>query len=181
MGRKSKLTPDQWADIQRRVLEGASIRALAKEYKIAESTLREKISAETAQIKIVANQIVATERAVMSLPITAQITAHNLAAKLRAISDNLASAAHHGAATAHRLSALANQEVNKIDDANVLSGSSMEAMAGVSRLTVLANESSKIAVNLLNANKEHLAEVQDDKPQLQTITRRVVDAGRAGY
>ena len=164
MGRKSKLTEKQWADVQRRVLDGESVRALAKEYGIAESSLRGKISVETAQIKTVANQIVATERAVQALPISAQITAHNLASKLRAISDNLANAAHHGAAIAHRLSALANAEVAKIDDAEVLSSESMTAMTGVARLTALANESSKIALNLMAANKDRAFDGEDQSP-----------------
>jgi len=162
MGRKSKLSEKQWADVQRRVLEGESVRALAKEFGIAESSLRGKISVETAQIKVVANQIVSTERAIQALPISAQITAHNLASKLRSISDNLASAAHHGAATAHRLSAIANAEVAKIDDADPLSNP--EALRGVAALTSLANESSKIGLNLLAANKDQLSPTQQSVP-----------------
>lgn len=162
MARKSKLTPTQWAEIERRLLEGESCRSLAKEFGVAESTIRERVSAQVSEIKSVANQIVATERAVQALPISAQITAHNLAAKLRAISDNLASAAHYGAATAHRLQALANSEVSKIDDASPLA--SGESLKGVMVLTRLANDSASIALNLLAANKETVQKLNEAPP-----------------
>lgn len=166
MGRKSKLTPDQWNEIQKRHIDGESLRSLAKEFGVSESSARERISAQSAQIKTVANQIVTAERALAQLPVSAQITAQNLASKLRAISDNLASAAQYGAATAHRLSALANSEVAKVDDADPLA--SAEKLRGVAALTTLANESGKIALNLLAANKEDVARVNrgdaDKKP-----------------
>lgn len=76
----------------------------------------------------------------------------DLAEKLRSISGSLASAAELGAKTAHRLQALANSEVAKVDDAQPLE--SVDALKGVSALTKLANDSASIALNLLNANKE---------------------------
>lgn len=167
MGRKSKLTESQWAEISRRHIEGESLRSLAKAFGVGESTVREKVSAQSAHIKIVANQIVATERAVMALPISAQITAHNLAAKLRAISDDLASAAHYGAKTAHRLNALANSEVQKVDDANPLA--SVEGLRGVAALTGLANESAKIGLNLLAANKDTVKQLNEVEPEQPSI------------
>lgn len=167
MGRKSKLSEKQWGDIERRMLEGEPIRALAREYGISESSIRERKSAHVETIKTVANQIVATERAVMELPIAAQISAHNLASKLRAISDNLASAAQYGAQTAHRLNALANSEVAKIDDANPLQSS--ESLKGVLVLTKLANDSASIALNLLAANKESVQKMNEDAPAQPTI------------
>ena len=167
MGRKSKLTEAQWVEIIRRHIEGESLRSLAKAFGVGESTVREKVSAQTAQIKTVANQIVATERAVMALPISAQITAHNLASKLRAISDNLASAAHYGAQTAHRLNALANSEVQKVDDSEPLA--SVDSLKGVAALTKLANDSASIALNLISANKETVQRLNDEKPDQPTI------------
>lgn len=162
MGRKSKLTDKQWAEIERRMLEGESVRALAREFGVAEATIRLRKSTQVEEIKSVANQIVATERAVMALPIAAQITAHSLASKLRSISDNLASAAQYGAQTAHRLNALANSEVSKIDDASPLE--SGESLKGVMVLTRLANDSASIALNLLSANKETVQKMNEEPP-----------------
>lgn len=172
MGRRSKLSGAQWAEIERRMLEGESVRALAREYGVGESSIRERKTAHVESIKTVANQIVAAERAIMALPISAQISAHNLASKLRAISDNLASAAMHGAATAHRLSALANSEVAKVDDAQPLA--SVESLKGVAALTKLANDSAAIALNLIAANKETVKQL-NDTPQEDRL-RELSDA-----
>ena len=61
MGRRSKLTDKQWIEIERRHLDGESIRSLAKEFKVAESSIRERISAQSKRIIDVANQIVETK------------------------------------------------------------------------------------------------------------------------
>lgn len=167
MGRKSKLTDAQWAEVERRMLEGEPTRALAREFGVSEAAIRARKSAQVEDIKSVANQIVATERAVMSLPISARISAHNLASKLRSISDDLASAAQYGAKTAHRLNALANSEVAKIDDATPLE--SAESLKGVMVLTRLANDSASIALNLLAANKESVQKLNEEPPETPTV------------
>lgn len=159
MGRKSKLTPEQWNEIQNKVLEGETIRSLAKQYGVAYSTIQERISVQTVQIKNVANQIVNAERALAALPISGQITAQNLASKLRAISDNLASAAHYSAMNAHKLSALANAQLSNIPEDEI--GGEWESLKGVSALTSMANEASKIPLNLLSANKEQMQKLED--------------------
>ena len=167
MGRKSKLIDAQWQEIERRMLEGEPVRALAREFQVSEAAIRARKSTHVEQIKTVANQIVATERAIQALPIPAQITAHNLAAKLRAISDNLASAAHYGAATAHRLQALANAEVAKVDDAEPLG--SIDSLKSVGVLTKLANDSANIALNLLAANKDTVQRLNEEVPPQPSI------------
>ena len=161
MSKPSRLSDTQWAEIEKKNLEGVPVRQLAREYNIAEGQIRRRITAQVKNIKSVANSIVYAQTELEKLPLTAQITAQTLAFKLKAMSDNLASAASHGAATAHRLSALANIEASKIDDANILN--SGEAMTGIAKLTALANESSKIAISLLNANKEKAFDDTEDK------------------
>ena len=65
--------------------------------------------------------------------------------------------------------ALANGEVAKVDDADPLSASSIEALKGVGVLTKLANDSANIAVNLLAANKDAVKRVNDpDAPDPDT-------------
>ena len=154
MGRHSKLSESQWAQIGKRLLEGESGRELAREFGVAESAVRKRFSAQVKQIKDVANQIVATEVALKALPISAQISAQDLAAQLRSISTHLASAANYGAATAHRLSGIAHSKIGEIDDAVPLDEESLESLKGIAVLTRMANSSSEIAINLLRANKE---------------------------
>ena len=161
MSKPSRLNENQWLEIEKKNIEGIPIRQLAREYGIAEGQIRRRITAQVKNIKSVANSIVYAQTALERLPLTAQLTAQTLAFKLKSMSDNLASAAHHGAATAHRLSALANAEASKIDDANILE--SGDAMTGIAKLTALANESSKIAISLLNANKEKAFDDTEEK------------------
>ena len=187
MGRKSALTPEQWAEIDRRILlEGESAYKLAKEFGVNESTIRRKIKPNSAdkaesaishpEIRAIALRKASADdeservaRQIAQLPVATQRVVTGLAARLSAISGHLASAAEYGAATAHRLTALANSEVAKVDDADPLSGDSMEAMRGVSALTKLANDSASIALNLLAANKDAVKAINADEPKAQTI------------
>ena len=93
----------------------------------------------------------------------------SLAEKLQNISQSLASAAEHGAATAHRLAALANSEVAKIDDAAVLAPESLEAMKGVAALTKLSNEAAATGLNLLAANKKRGDEEPPDPAEMTPV------------
>lgn len=156
MGRNSKLSEAQWADVNRRTLAGESVRSLAREFGVSDAAIRQRLSSQQKQVKAVANQIVAAERALNNLPLTSQRDAQNLANSLRSISDHLASAANYGAATAHRLSGIAHGKVGEIDDAAPLDENSLAALKGIAVLTKMANESSEIGVNLLRANKEHV-------------------------
>ena len=116
-------------------------------------------SSQTKQVQVVAKQLAEAQTALSELPVHQQYVAVSLAEKLRNISDNLAAAAQYGAQTAHRLSALANSEVAKVDDAEPLA--SVENLKGVAALTKLANESATIALNLLSSNKETVQRIND--------------------
>ncbi|WP_417285053.1 helix-turn-helix domain-containing protein [Comamonas sp.] len=169
MGRPSKLTEKQWGEITARLVAGERAADLAREYGVSKAAVSSRVSKRAETIHSVANQVVTAERSLARLPVSEQLIAVNLASKLRAISDNLASAAQYGAQTAHRLSALANSEVAKVDDADPLKRESVEAMKGVAVLTKLANDSASIALNLLAANKETIKELNSEEPQSQGI------------
>lgn len=180
-GRKSKLTEAQWKEVERRMIAGESVRAIAREFGVSEATIRLRKSTQVEEIKSVANQIVATEFALKALPISAQIAAHDLAAQLRSISGHLAGAANFGAATAHRLSGIAHAKVAEIDDGDPLGAESMESLKGIAVLTKMANDSSQIGMNLLAANKEAVKELnQIAKPVPQRVTVEVQDASIPG-
>lgn len=154
MARKSKLTEKQWAEVERRMLEGEPVRALAREFDVSETAIRARKSSQVTEIKDVANQLVSAQQALRKLPISSQQTAQTLAQKLMALSDNLLGAAMHGAATSHRLNALANSEVQKIDDADPLK--SMDAVKAVAVLTDVANKAAATGLALINANKGNM-------------------------
>lgn len=161
MGRRSKLSERQWEQIGKRLLDGEKGRVLAKEYGISEAAIRARFSAQHAEIKTIANQIVATETALKTLPIPAQIAAKNLADDLMTISTHIAGAGKYGAATAHRLNGIAHAKVQEIDDVAPLTAESLEALKGVAVLTRLANDASQIATNLLAANKDEIRRMRD--------------------
>lgn len=170
MGRPSKLTEKQWDEIGRRLVDGEAARSLAREFGVSEAAVRKRVGTQTAQIKTVANQMVAAEVAFNALPVSAQISAQNLANKLRSISDHLAGAANYGAATAHRLAGLAHAKVQEIDGAAPLDAKSLESLKGVAVLTKMSNDAAATGLNLLNANKEtvkSLEESDESPPSLE--------------
>lgn len=177
MARPSKLSPEQWADVIRRHAAGEGARALAREFGVDESTVRAKVSPLTPQVREVAQQLAQAQTALAELPVAQQYTAVSLAEKLRNISASLASAAELGAATAHRLHALANSEVAKVDDAEPMA--SLDSLRNVGVLTKLANDSSHIALNLLASNKDRVKALEDAEqdPQAGGLQVTFVSAG----
>lgn len=178
MGRKSSLTAEQWAEIEKRLLDGEKPASLAKEFDINRSAITRRFSQQLRNVQSVAKQIVSTEIALKSLPIAQQLTAISLADDLRAISTHLAGAAKYGAMTAHHLSGVANFKVQEIDDATPLCEESLEALKGIAILTKVANSSAEIGLNLLRANKETVDGLNrdSDKPEPKQIVFTVIDA-----
>ena len=152
MARPSKLTPDQWQEVGRRIAAGEGTRDVAKEFDIDPAAISRRFPHQSQQaVRNVAHQLAEAQSALAVLPVAQQHVALNLADELRAISTNLAGAARFGSATAHRLAALAHGEVSKIDQAAPLD---IEALKGASALTRMANDAAVIPTSLLNANKD---------------------------
>jgi hypothetical protein len=164
MGRPSKLTEQQRTEIKRRLLDGEKPADLAREFKVSKA-LVSGLNKRVEELKGVANQVVSAERALGNLPVPEQLLTVSLAGKLRSISDSLASAAELGARTAHRLHALANSEVGKVDDADPLSQDSITSLKNVGVLTKLGNDSANIAINLLAANRDTVKRITEDEPE----------------
>ncbi len=168
MAGKSKLTIAQWDEIEKRLLRGEPKRAIAKDLsergiKITEGAIRLKFGDRVEMAKALANQIVANDAQLKSLPMATQVNVNSLVDELKAVSMHLASAAKYNAATAHRMAAIANGQVEKIDDANPLaSEDTLKAIAG---LTKMANEASQIPVALMHAHKDRMAAVDAQKGQ----------------
>jgi hypothetical protein len=145
-GRPSKLTPQQWEEVGKRLAAGEQSAKLAREFGVSKSTLSGRFSAFPHQ------QVRKLGEELAALPVQAQNAAVSLADELRSVSRHLAAAARYGSATAHRLTALAHSEVQKIDDADPMS--SVEALKGIHTFTRLANDAANIGMGLLAANKD---------------------------
>lgn len=177
MGRPSKLTEKQWAGIEKRLLAGEAGCALAKEHGVSYNAIKKRLSAQVNQTKDAAKQIIAAESALAELSISSQINAVNLAAKMRAVGEHLAGAAHYGAMTAHRLTYLANNEACKLDDAAPIDSASIETVKNIAALTRTANEAGMIGMALIKTSKDESEKPNDS---LNTITDAELEAIASG-
>jgi hypothetical protein len=162
MGRTSKLSDAQWKDIGSRLLGGEKAADLCREFGISKTAISLRFAKQNKTVKFVADKIVEAETAVMRLAPQEQSAARTLAQSVLEISMHLGHAARYGAATAHRLQALAHGEVQKIDDSNPLD--SIEALKGVQALTRLANDAAQTGMGLLQANKDQANKGGDPVP-----------------
>lgn len=180
MGRKSALSPEQWAEVERRhLIDGESINSLAKEFGVNEGTIRKKINPNKSEqeksekpLRVLAQEKIEAERkirdiseVVSTLPMVRQSTFNDLVRSLQEISGHAASAGAYGMATAHRLAGIAHMKAAEIDDAAPLTEESVQALKGIAVLSRMANEASEIGMNLLRANKDVAAEAgREDVP-----------------
>ena len=155
MGRPSKLSDAQWEDVKRRLAQGESVRALAREYNVSPGRIS-SVSKKASEIISVANQMVTAEKNLRSLTVPEQRSAIGIANELMAISQNLARAGSIGAANSKRLQELAEEEIATVDMSN--REHAVEVLKGVNVLTRMANDSANIGLSLLAANKERMKE-----------------------
>lgn len=182
MARPSKLTDKQWAEIEKRLLEGGKPASLAKEFGIDRAAITRKFSQHVKNVKHVANQIVATESALKALPVAQQMQAISLADEMRAMMSHIGGAGKFGAMTAHRLSMIANVQAEKIDEAADFEENA-EALKSVMALSRTANEASTIAMNILKVNQSAVNELNnpDEEPEPRTFTYNVIDGRVDAY
>jgi hypothetical protein len=203
MGRKSALTPEQWAEIERRILlEGETAYKLALEFGVNESSIRRRIKPSNAdkadkaefgakavpELRQIAERKAASDheqrsvtKVIEALPYMQQQVVMTLAQRLTNISNSIASAAECGAATSHRLAAIANGQVAHIDDANPFEPDSLVALKNIGVLTELANKAAEIPLGLLKAHKATIDDLNKgggDKPPPTRITYQAQDASK---
>jgi hypothetical protein len=180
MGRPSKLSDAQWAEVARRLLAGEKPAALAREFRVSPSTISERFSERIGKVKTVASQIVTAERGLRELPVSDQLLAVSLADDLRAISTHMAGGAKFSAATFHRLSGMANGKVQEVDDAAPLDDTSRKALQDVAVLQKLANDAASVPLNLLAANKDKVNRLNETPdpgaPDLSRLQPEELDA-----
>lgn len=177
MARKGSLTQKQWNDIEKRLIAGEKRRPIAREYGISEAAIRKHFGSQITDIKSIANQIVEAEQKFYSLPISAQISTQELVNELRAVSHHLIGAAKYGAMTAHKLSGIANMQVDKIDETDPLSEESQPALEAIAALTKISNESARIGIELVKSTKDSIDKEPPKETQKQ-VSFYIPDNGR---
>ena len=152
MGRPSKLSEAQWDEILRRNTAGESASALAKEFNLSKAAVSKRIAKPATYIKDVVNQVLTAEVALKSMPPAHRLVATDLIDELRQLSMSTVQVATLGMRTAHRLAAIANEQAQKIDDADPMADASAVKSVGV--LGEMVKTHASVGLNLLAANKE---------------------------
>lgn len=173
-----KLTPEIWAKMEREILiDKVPVKRVANQYGFCLPVVKRRLEDSKANgyrsLKTIVTEKVEAEKKIIELqqeikdlPMVRQFTAKDLEKKLLNISFHLTSAAEQGAATAHRASILANEAmeaVGQIGDTEF----DLSHLATVAMLTETANESAKIGLGLLNANKGNVN--KPDEPTRRTL------------
>jgi hypothetical protein len=158
-----KLSPAQLFEIEQRVLDGESQRALAKEFGMSSRGLNKAVGENVKKIAKTAVKLAEAQTALNSLPVSGKISAQTLAEKLMSITDNISSAAETSARTAYRLSKLAHEKVQTINLENL--EDEAQNLRMVNGLTNMANEASKIPLGLLQSNKEQVQRLSEPEQE----------------
>ncbi len=155
MGRKSKLTEAQWAQLGERLHGGEAATNLAKEYGVSNAAISKRFSIQKEKVKEAGENLARAQMAVAALPPPARRAATLLADKLMAISEKMASGAEIAASTFVGIKSMANAQFLKIDPVDPLSDAkSILAFKTLAALTELGNKVAVTPMNLLAANRE---------------------------
>lgn len=176
MGRNSKLTDAQWEKIGKRLLAGESLSALAREFGVSKASLSTRFSKRIQTVKDVANQIVATEKALSNLNVSEQMAARSRADTLKAIEENVLSSSRSGSALAAHIMDVAYNSVKKIDKSAPLDEESKAIISDAWSIARTANSANEGAFNLMKVNKDR--EPEEDNPSPVAITFGVKSASK---
>jgi predicted DNA-binding protein YlxM (UPF0122 family) len=149
-----KISEKQKKEIAARYELGESMRKIALSYNVTEGAIRKLVGTHIKPLKAVAKQLATAELAMESFSIGTQVKIRTMTDTLKGITEHISSAAEYSARNAHRLSVIANGQIDKIDEVDPML--TEDAMRSVAALTKMANEASQIPINLLNASKEQL-------------------------
>lgn len=162
MGRPPKLSDRQKAEIGRRLAQGEKPSALAKEFKVGLTTIKDNFSGKVSVIKETAKALAAVELEVASLPISDQVSVRTLADQLKSISDHAAFAGATGMKTASLLHKKALKKVQELDE-----DATVEDLRLSDAMLTVAGKASALGVSLMNANKD--AAKTDGKRSLEDL------------
>ena len=163
MGRPSKLSPDRWVELERRLNLGESAAVLSREFGVSQSVISNRFSKVSIEVRKTAELIVAGRVALAELPVVKQYQVLNLADRLQSIAESVTSAVELSAKTGHRMHALANTEACRVDDSNPLGD--METLKGVAVLTKIANEALAPALSLIASSKDRMTAYELEQQQ----------------
>lgn len=154
MGRPSKLTDAQKADIKRRLGSGETQRSLAKEFGVSLGTICKLFDGRSETIKTLAVAVARVESQVELLNIDEQVIVRDMANQHKALILDYTRGAALGLKTSNRLRELADLKTSNLSAETV----ETEGLRLVAALTDTANRASAMATTALTANKGNQVE-----------------------
>lgn len=155
MGRKSKLSDEQWRVLGERLMAGEVAANLSREYGVPKSSISERFAEQMRTVRNVAQKVADVQAEVATLPPAQRRAVNMLADKLLAISEKMAGGAEMAASTFVGLKSIANAQFLKIDPMEPFKDAdSILAFKTLGALTDMANKVAITPMNLLAANRE---------------------------
>ena len=157
MGRPQKLTEAQREEIQRRVVAGEPVRALAAEFGVSPALVSKLSSKKAERIKSAASKVFDASNALASLPVSERPLALTIADNMKATFHSLMRAARAGADSAALINEFAHERAKALRAAKPdKEGHLVDAAAAddFSRLAFAANRAMSPAVRLVIANRD---------------------------
>lgn len=152
-GRPSALTDHIKSEILRRLALGDKPSDLRHEYGISPTTFRRNFSETAEKVRSVAKALVDVESEMETLPFSVQVSVRTLADYMKSAQTNLARAAALGSRVSATLSEKAVVLAENLGDDFSKDGEDLDSLRSIHALATTSNESSKIAVGLVQANK----------------------------
>lgn len=149
MGRPPAINDRQKAEILRRLALGEKPSALRKEYRLSETTFRRNFSADVSKVREVGTALASAELSLASLPLSAQVSARNLADQLKGMQLDYMAGASKGLKTATILQDLAHRKAGLLDPETIQT----DDLRLVAALAETANKSASMGTTLLTTNK----------------------------
>lgn len=167
-GRKSKLTPLQWAEVSRRLLANETHRDIADAMGVSKASITAHASAQLPAIKSVVNAIVESDRQLSELPIPAQSVARSFADDVSSISKHLGKAAKNNAHAAARISDRISARSKMIADDFDENGQGRKDLQVINAMASTVNELSRGGNEILKIAKRDQPE-DTGKPTLRQL------------
>jgi hypothetical protein len=152
MGRKSKLTDQQWLDIERRLNNGEKQSDLAKEFGVDRSLINKRFSQQVEKIETLAKQVLTTECEIKQLNLFQQSLLVEKVNHLRMRDSFLEQGAHHSAFVFNKLSLAARHKAEKLNlDAEVIDE---DEISSLMKLGMTANTFAKSPIEMKKSERE---------------------------
>lgn len=158
MGRPQKLDERQKAEIGRRLVQGESTSALAREFGVGKATISRQFSERTETVQNLARSLASTERQIETLTVSEQASVRTLADQMKSISQSLLQTAAINGKTAAILAQRGADAASNLDDMSTL-----EDLRLTAAYVETANKAGSLGVSLIAANKGK------DAPEVGTI------------